>query len=1257
MSAAEVKSAVRLAAGSSPLSLARSRRTMFIPISRGDFVRKAEQLIWPVALVMAAVLVATASASVKAQGSSDTVAQINDMNRRVIQLHKSGKYVEAIPLAKRSADATRGHLGPQSAEYAAALNNLALLYNLTDRKAEAEPLYVRALAIAEKVSGANHPDVGSALNNLASLHYDRGRYLEAERLYKRALMIYEKAWGPDHADVSLALGNLGALYEKLGRYTEAERHYKRNLALGEKSLRGDHSTIATRLSSLAGLYVEQGRYADAEALYNRSVAILEKGLGLQHPRLAIALGGLATLYRLQGRYRDAEILHKRSLAISEKALGLGHSAVGTSLNNLGLLYLDQYRFAEAEPLLQRSLAIAEKVNGPNHASVSFSLENIARLRRESGQYDEAERLQKRSLAIREKALGPGHPEVGTSLNNLAHLYSTQARHLAEAERLYRQGLAIAEKTLGSDHPSVAISLGNLGAFYHGQGRRKEAEALYARALKISEKTFGSDHTRTAHRLLDLGMIYHDQQRATAEVEALYKRALAIFEGASQPDRMATKRAFNNLAVLYDQTGRATEAEPLHRQALTLTEQALGPSHPDVALSLNNLAVFLWEQGSYAEAEALHKRALAIVEQTLGPDHPAAAYGLANRAALRISQGDWPGAVADAQRSADITTVRLRHGANVIGQELASTASHTARIKQRFSTLVKAAWQLTSPDERSKHDLGVVMFRTAQWAQASEAAASLAQMAARSAKGDVALGQVVRQRQDLVDEWRRSDKSLVDAISQTAGRRHAPSEENHRARLAAISTQVAAIDKTLAKQFPDYAAFASPEPLSITEVQALLRPDEALVLFLDTYDSKPLVEETFIWVVTATETRWVRSELGTPALAREVAALRCGLDHTAWTGTRCHDLTGRTYAIADHDDGTPPPFDPVRAHALYNGLLSQVEDLVRGRHLLLVLSGPLTQLPLQVLVTAKPEREGLKSVAWLARAHALTVLPSVSSLQALRRNTRPSVAPLPIIGFGNPLLDGPDKRYAAIATQARDNQRCPDVPNHRVARRLGAAFPLTTRAGRIDLADLRRQVPLPETADELCRVAQDLGADSRDVHLGARATEREIKKMSLSGELSQYRIIHFATHGALAGQLTDATEPGLILTPPEQATDEDDGYLSASEIASLKLDADLVILSACNTAAGGANGAEALSGLARAFVYAQSRALLVSHWEVNSEATVKLITGVVREISNDRSVGRGEALRRAMLSLVDTDAHAHPAYWAPFVVVGEGAAVR
>ncbi len=183
--------------------------------------------------------------------------------------------------------------------------------------------------------------------------------------------------------------------------------------------------------------------------------------------------------------------------------------------------------------------------------------------------------------------------------------------------------------------------------------------------------------------------------------------------------------------------------------------------------------------------------------------------------------------------------------------------------------------------------------------------------------------------------------------------------------------------------------------------------------------------------------------------------------------------------------------------------------------------------------------------------------------------------------------------------------------------------------------------------------------------GASATEQEIKALSGAGALSSYAIVHFATHGLVAGETErfarTLAEPALLLTPPDIASSEDDGLLTASEVAELRLDADWVVLSACNTAAAGkTDNAEALSGLARAFFYAGSRALLVSHWYVDSHAAGKLTTGTFAAMREEPQLGRAEALRRAMPSAMADDTRpanwtpsAHPAVWAPFVIVGEG----
>ena len=1056
------------------------------------------------------------------------------------------------------------------------------------------------------------------------------------------------------------------MYRAQGRYAEAEPLYRRALEIHVKALGPDHPDVGQSLNNLAALYYDQGWYAEAEPLSKRSLAIHERALGPDHPRLGMSLSNLGELYRTQGRYAEAEPLHKRSLAIREKALGPDHPDVGSSLNNLAVLYGEQGLYGEAEPLHKRSLAIREKALGPDHPDVGTSLNNLAALYGRQGLYSVAEPLYKRSLAIREKALGPDHPDVGTSLNNLAALYLAQGRY-AEAEPLYKRSLAIREKALGPDHPDVGTSLNNLAALYGEQGLYGETEPLYKRSLAIRDKALGPDHPDVGSSLNNLAALYLAQGRY-AEAEPLYKRSLAIGEKALGPDHPDVGGSLNNLAVLYGEQGLYGEAEPLYKRSLAIREKALGRDHPDVGSSLNNLAELYRVQGRYAEAEPLYKRSLAIREEALGPDHPDVGTSLNNLAWLALEQADVVHAGEHWRRSTAI--LRRRAERWLGGAPRGASKGEAQRNSWQFEGLVKTTHRLVTTGREARLARTIEMFETAQWGQSSEAAAALAQMAARSARSLRELEVLVRERQDLVTEWQVKDKLLVAAKSEPPDRRSTGGENALIDRLTIIDARLAEIDVRLAKDFPDYAALASPRPISVADVQVVLRDDEALLLFLDT-DARfePLPEETFLWVVTKADVRWVRNEVGTSVLTERVDALRCGVDEKLWKGIEdgrgCRRLLGLG---SDFKRGSEPPFPLGVAHELYTELFGQVEDLIKDKYLLIVPSGPLTSLPFAALITTKPEQalpsdaEGYRQAAWLGTRQPITVLPAMSSLLALRGLAKNGgQAPEPYIGFGDPELKGQVGKCPKKTPQLPAD--CPTV-----VRRTGVAMVMSGdgdarspdqlppseqffKGGLADPVVVRSQCALPESAFELRCVAKSLQASRGVVHTRQQATETALKAMPLD----RYRVIHFATHGLLAvdteKMAKGLAEPALVLTPPAgTATAEDDGLLTASEITQLKLNADWVILSACNTA-GSADkpGVEALSGLARAFFYAGARALLVSHWRVDSLWAVWLISTAIEELRADAGIGRSEALRRSMATLManGASASAHPLYWAPF----------
>jgi CHAT domain-containing protein len=330
------------------------------------------------------------------------------------------------------------------------------------------------------------------------------------------------------------------------------------------------------------------------------------------------------------------------------------------------------------------------------------------------------------------------------------------------------------------------------------------------------------------------------------------------------------------------------------------------------------------------------------------------------------------------------------------------------------------------------------------------------------------------------------------------------------------------------------------------------------------------------------------------------------------------------------DGSLRPFAFRAAHALWSDLLAPFAQRLEGvTHLITVAEGPLQSLPLGLLLTAPAdEATDPRQIPWLARRTAISVVPSVASLTDLRSTVRRSAAPQPFLGFGDP-------RFAGARTDTRS---------------LAQAADLCRDGPLADTALIRALPRLPETATELRNIAQSLGATDDAVVLGDAANESAVK----TSDLSQYRVLAFATHGLLASDLSCKGEPALALTPPPTPSAQDDGLLDASEIAQLALDADWVVLSACNTAApDGRLSGESLSGLARAFFYAGARSLLVSHWAVASAPTVLLTTTLFRGYVADPALGRAEALRRAQHALFDRPETGHPALWAPFVVAGDG----
>jgi CHAT domain-containing protein len=1053
-----------------------------------------------------------------------------------------------------------------------------------------------ALALAVSSLGGTPVPAANAIDTLAAQMgqaADNGRDEEGLAIAQKLEVLVKRQQGTDNMNYAGVLNNEGMFLNNLGHAKEAAD--KLNAALAIKLRFKDAASIMRTSSMLVDALLILQRRDEARAVAKQSLAIGTAAFGSDDPRLADAFASMGAIARLEENYREAEDNFRRVLAIKQKSPDTRPLQIAAAMDELGDLLGLEGQFLDDEKLLQQGLAILDRTYGakasqaPDYSKV---LNDLGNLYRDAGRLAEAEASLRKSYQIERANSGDNSPNTAASLGNLGLVLDSESR-FAEAEDCFNQTLTINERIYGPNHPAVVFALNNLAANYNDQGRTAEAVALQQRVLAINEKIAGPDAPDVARSLMNLAGSYKELGRP-ADALPLYERALRIFSQKFGEDSGLVADVQAAMGRLELDTNQLDDASRNLRRAFAVHERIIGPEHPSLIVDLRSLGALDMATGNLSEARSYLERALRIAQSRLGAGHLTTVGIMDSLADVSALEKNWPDALAMLRRA---------------GAEAATAGKHYTDIDNR---LIRVIWNVSGghPDDAMKSEA----FVAAQRLHETQAGAALTQMSARFAAGNDAVASLARRQQDLKAQL----ASLGKRISGELG---APDGKRNDALLLSLRTEAARAQKSLdettaqiSRDFPSYAELSSPTPLTVAQAQSLLKPDEALVLFITQRD------QSFAFAVTREGAAMQQLALGAGELASRVSNLRKGL----FNGTS--EVT---------------PFDLDASHDLYVARFGGIENQIAKKPKLLVVpTASLTSLPFQVLVTRRPDpgvaqADRYRTAAWLNNDKAISVLPSVTSLRALRVYAKASRANKPFIGFGNPFLQRSDPGKA------------------RTAQRGVQPYQAYYKGAVVDLDALRKGLaPLPETADELRAVARQLGASDSDVRLGEAATVTNVR---LAG-LDQYRVVDFATHGLVAGEVNGLSEPALVLTLPEHPTADDDGLLTASRVAKLSLDADWAVLSACNTAAGDKTGAEGLSGLARAFFYAGARALLVSHWPVDSEAAVKLTTGAFSELAKNPAIGRAEALRRSMMQLIadqSSPRYADPAVWAPFVLVGEG----
>jgi CHAT domain-containing protein/tetratricopeptide (TPR) repeat protein len=972
-----------------------------------------------------------------------------------------------------------------------------------------------------------------------------------------------------------------------------------------------------------------GDHARAEAAGRSLLVESERVYGPNHPLTAVFARGLAETLTLLNRNGEAEPLLRWALTIYDARVGQDRAPVMTAqlCYSLSRLLIDRREAGgEAIALLERVVVLrGDDRNAFLHDNSNLITAFIIANRDEDAARVGAEMLQRAE-----------------------HDFNDDPLMIARAQRLYGAVLDGASRGLEA-RPYFELSQQTALAYWQRanpeerERRRGEFEALLP---------FGFDETPERLRARALQVM-----SASGTGEAVDRNWRVILRAYGEAAFTAGQRD-EGLRVLHEMTRRQEAADdaPVDRNTnLWLLASLLQTAERfvDAERVLQQVVTLDRQSGTYANS-ALYLRLLAVVNVRLGRADVAEralndmvrvadlAGGEGSRYALQyrnlqaavLLNANRPEA---AERAARATWRAYEDRSGIPVNDRTSQFAQQAYIGDTALLFASSVWETEGKRPLSPARAREV-FEAMQDQTVSASSNALAAGGARIAAGEAGLG-------DLAGGWLDAQEAIAALDQRILGLLDAGAAGGgERARLLELRRQEdarrAAAEAGLRARYGNFFDLLRPSRLSLADAQAAIGEDEALVVLTP---GMPIVNAYathmgFVFVVTREGAAWARVGVAPTQLADEIAQLHASLQ--AGGSTRAPGLGNAQGAVSGARG-----YDRARANRLYEALFGapQIEALLRSKtRWTLAPEGILLSTPFAALVTQAPsggaggdtDPAALRATHWLGLERTLAITPSMSALRA-QRGPVPANADqrISFFGLGDPAFDGQPGASRGLEMRA------------------------FFRGGSANVEAVRALPRLPGTRSEIERLAQAFGASRADYVLDVVATESELNRRNADGRLARANVIAFATHGLMAGDLSGSlAEPALALSPPGEASESDDGLLTASEAARLRLSARWVILSACNTAAGERPDAEGLSGLARAFFYAGARTLLVSQWPVNDTAAERLTTRAV-ELQRTENISTAEAMRRSMRELVDDRSRdgegrsfAHPSAWASFILV-------
>ncbi|MFL6284054.1 MAG: CHAT domain-containing protein [Pyrinomonadaceae bacterium] len=854
---------------------------------------------------------------------------------------------------------------------------------------------------------------------------------------------------------------------------------------------------------------------------------------------------------------------------------------------------------------QRALELARRASQLALSAGDREMEGLALIlmsdvHHSQGDYDQAMDLANRALKYAEAT---DNKEVRIILLRITGQILAERGQAQQALDRFDEALRLSRAV--RDAAGEALSLGHIGGVYHSLGDYEKALLYYNQVVPFDREA--DPYRGLATTLSNIAAVQNAMGERQKAIENL-NQALALSRAAQDPRIESV--ILNSLGVLYLLVGEKQKALDHAGQALEIATK-IGDRSTE-AVTLNNLGQIYGAAGDRAKALDHLRRALALWPALGEKTYEAAA--LATVADIERQHGNLPEALAHIERALSIIE-NLR--ASVVSQELRS--SYFASVRDYYLLHVDVLMQLHRGQPAGGY--AVAALQSAERARARSLLELLAESGADIRQGvDPAL---------LEREGSLQRKLNLKARQQMLDGGDALKEE-----IEALTAEIQTVRAEIRRSSPRYAALTQPTPLTLREIQTQVLDDDTLLL-----EYSLGTDRSYLWAVTSTSITSYelpkREEIETSA--RRFYELITVPPRQAASAAPEKRETGEA---SQPQDGT----QLMQAAAdLSRMLLAPVAPLLGKKRLLIVGDGALQYIPFAALPTL-PVGVGRAATKPLIVEHEIVNLSSASTLAVLRREMggrKP--APKTLAVLADPVFERSDERFKARvgkkeASDPRSNARSDEL--------LGRSVVAATSARQSGVADaglrIRRLPGTRREADEIVKFVPPANYK--------KALDFAANRVTATGpDLGQYRYVHFATHGFLNSQHPELS--GIVLSMFDEQGAPEDGFLRAHEVFNLKLNADVVVLSACQTGLGKEIKGEGLVGLTRGFMYAGAPRVVVSLWNVNDAATAELMTRFYRGMLVDK-LRPARALQAAQVSMLNERQYSEPFYWAAFTLQGE-----